>query len=217
MAVPQLVSDYFLYVDKAYGDRLDVHLRGEALATPARLGFPAVKFDLFYDGSTGLFKLPFGFQGWFGLCGERTIVAFAGTRLLQLGTVFTDAEQIFGPSLIYACAVGMVALVAQHMGQGNLFVLGHSLGGGLTQFAVAANRSNHIEGWGFNSAGLSETSVRALLTAADVAGGMENVVLHHYVTGADPVSKLGGLVGTVTTIPGSADLGHTRDDLRQVI
>ena len=163
------------------------------------------------------FKLPFGFQGWFGLCGERTIVAFAGTRLLQLGTVFTDAEQIFGPSLIYACAVGMVALVAQHMGQGNLFVLGHSLGGGLTQFAVAANRSNHIEGWGFNSAGLSETSVRALLTAADVAGGMENVVLHHYVTGADPVSKLGGLVGTVTTIPGSADLGHTRDDLRQVI
>ncbi|MFR6384076.1 MAG: hypothetical protein ACLUOS_19325, partial [Odoribacter splanchnicus] len=116
MAVPQLVSDYFLYVDKAYGDRLDVHLRGEALATPARLGFPAVKFDLFYDGSTGLFKLPFGFQGWFGLCGERTIVAFAGTRLLQLGTVFTDAEQIFGPSLIYACAVGMVALVAQHMG-----------------------------------------------------------------------------------------------------
>ena len=28
MAVPQLVSDYFLYVDKAYGDRLDVHLRG---------------------------------------------------------------------------------------------------------------------------------------------------------------------------------------------
>ena len=45
----------------------------------------------------------------------------------------------------------------------------------------------------------------------------ENVVLHHYVTGADPVSKLGGLVGTVTTIPGSADLGHTRDDLRQVI
>ena len=186
------------------------------MATPARLGFPAVKFDLFYDGSTGLFKLPFGFQGWFGLCGERTIVAFAGTRLLQLGTVFTDAEQIFGPSLIYACAVGMVALVAQHMGQGNLFVLGHSLGGGLTQFAVAANRSNHIEGWGFNSAGLSETSVRALLTA-DVAGGMENVVLHHYVTGADPVSKLGGLVGTVTTIPGSADLGHTRDDLRQVI
>ena len=217
MAVPQLVSDYFLYVDKAYGARLDVHLRGETLATPARLGFPAVKFDLFYDGSTGLFKLPFGFQGWFGLCGERTIVAFAGTRLLQLGTVFTDAEQIFGPSLIYACAVGMVALVAQHMGQGNLFVLGHSLGGGLTQFAVAANRSNHIEGWGFNSAGLSETSVRALLTAADVAGGMENVVLHHYVTGADPVSKLGGLVGTVTTIPGSADLGHTRDDLRQVI
>ncbi|MFR5703221.1 MAG: hypothetical protein ACLUD0_16020 [Eubacterium ramulus] len=56
-----------------------------------------------------------------------------------------------------------------------------------------------------------------MLTAADVAGGMENVVLHHYVTGADPVSKLGGLVGTVTTIPGSADLGHTRDDLRQVI
>ena len=167
MAVPQLVSDYFLYVDKAYGDRLDVHLRGEALATPARLGFPAVKFDLFYDGSTGLFKLPFGFQGWFGLCGERTIVAFAGTRLLQLGTVFTDAEQIFGPSLIYACAVGMVALVAQHMGQGNLFVLGHSLGGGLTQFAVAANRSNHIEGWGFNSAGLSESDCCCGIISAD--------------------------------------------------
>lgn len=118
MAVPQLVSDYFLYVDKAYGDRLDVHLRGETLATPARLGFPAVKFDLFYDRSTGLFKLPFGFQGWFGLCGERTIVAFAGTRLLQLGTVFTDAEQIFGPSLIYACAVGMSLLWLSIWGKG---------------------------------------------------------------------------------------------------
>ena len=125
------------------------------------------------------------------------------------GRYLPDAEQIFGPSLIYACAVGMVALVAQHMGQGNLFVLGHSLGGGLTQFAVAANRSNHIEGWGFNSAGLSETSVRALLTAADVDQvAMENVVLTSLCyREADPVSKLGGLVGTVTTIPGSADLG----------
>lgn len=65
--------------------------------------------------------------------------------------------------------------------------------------------------------GLYHELVRRYRDGTDVAGGMENVVLHHYVTGADPVSKLGGLVGTVTTIPGSADLGHTRDDLRQVI
>lgn len=217
LAVPQAVTDHFLYVDKAYGDRLTEHLQGERMASAALLGCTDQSFNLFYDGDTGLFKLPLGFQGWFGLCGGRTIVAFAGTRLLQLGTVFTDAEQIFGPSLIYACAVGMVALVAQHMGQGNLLVLGHSLGGGLTQFAVAANYSDSIKGWGFNSAGLSGPSVEALLPVVNAAGGMGNGVLHHYVTGADPVSRLGGLIGEVTTIPGSANLGHTRDDLRQVI
>ncbi|MFR5703220.1 MAG: hypothetical protein ACLUD0_16015 [Eubacterium ramulus] len=91
-----------------------MYICGRNLGYACQAGIPRCKVRPFYDGSTGLFKLPFGFQGWFGLCGERTIVAFAGTRLLQLGTVFTDAEQIFGPSLIYACAVGMVALVAQH-------------------------------------------------------------------------------------------------------
>ena len=66
MAVPQLVSDYFLYVDKAYGDRLDVHLRGEALATPARLGFPAVKFDLFMTGAPDFLSCLSGFRAGSG-------------------------------------------------------------------------------------------------------------------------------------------------------
>lgn len=203
------VREVFRYVDKAYGDRLEV----VTPATPVGRRDWGRFSDEVYDDRTGMFCFPLGFKGWVGKKDDRYVVAFSGTQLSDAGMLYADVEQIVGPSLIYACAVGLVAWFAQR--EMEVWVCGHSLGGGLTQFAVTALNNARVQGWGFNSAGLSAYAVgtlRSRLQSAPLLGRIE-----HYVTGNDVVSVAGALLGNCYVLPGSGRLGHSRNDLRRAM
>lgn len=209
LAASDTVKEVFKYVDKAYGERLDI----EAPATPVERADWGRFSDEVYDDRTGMFCFPLGFKGWVGKKDDRYVVAFSGTQLSDAGMLYADVEQIVGPSLIYACAVGLVAWFAQR--EMEVWVCGHSLGGGLTQFAVTALNNARVQGWGFNSAGLSAYAIgtlRSRLQSAPLLGRIE-----HYVTGNDVVSVAGALLGNSYVLPGSGRLGHSRNDLRRAM
>ena len=76
--------------------------------------------------------------------------------------MITDiAQYLVGSSLVYKMALGLLIEIRSQI-QNELLVVGHSLGGGLMQFAVAGLNELEIEGIGFNSAGLSDMTYNIL-------------------------------------------------------
>ena len=101
---------------------------------------------------------------------ENTIVVgFAGTEPLSPKNWWTDARQYFGyldPVYVQAAAlVNAVWMGKRHKAgfeDSPIIVCGHSLGGGLMQYAVASMNKEDITGYGYNSAGLSSKNVNRL-------------------------------------------------------
>ena len=101
---------------------------------------------------------------------ENTIVVgFAGTEPLSPKNWWTDARQYFGyldPVYVQAAAlVNAVWMGKRHKAgfeDSPIIVCGHSLGGGLMQYAVASMNKEDISGYGYNSAGLSSKNVNRL-------------------------------------------------------
>lgn len=154
-----------------------------------------------YDEHTGQLKLMNGFKLWVGKKGKEVIVAFAGTEPSQVGSLLTDFQQLLAPNLMYLYAAGLVRLFLQHYQQEAVYVTGHSLGGGLTQFAVTANishASGRLKGIGFNSAGLSMVSLEHL-GKQKLEMALDSII--HYTTASDPVSAVGALIGAQAVLP----------------
>ena len=84
-------------------------------------------------------------------------VAFAGTRLdfsgvgkgfVSMQNILTDVIQlIYKPTPAYMAAVGIVDAMLSNTSK-NVSVYGHSLGGGLMQFACAGNSTTRVHGYG---------------------------------------------------------------------
>lgn len=172
-----------------------------------------------YDEHTGQLNLMNGFKVWVGKKGTEIIIAFAGTEPSKVGSLLTDFQQLLAPNLMYLYAAGLVRLFLQHYQKEKVYVTGHSLGGGLTQFAVTANiadAGDRLGGIGFNSAGLSMVSLEHLgKKKLEVA--LNSVI--HYTTVSDPVSALGALIGAHVVLPlceGSGS-GHSLDCVRACI
>ena len=96
-------------------------------------------------------------------------MGFAGTEPSSPKNWWTDLRQFLGYlDPVYVQAVGLVNAV--WMGKRHkagfedcpIIVSGHSLGGGLMQFAVASMNKDDITGYGYNSAGLSPKNVDRL-------------------------------------------------------
>jgi len=122
-------------------------------------------------------------------------VSFAGTRLKRLHTAIlnsaTDLFQILSlPSVVYFAAVGILNAVMKTYKNEEIYVFGHSLGGGLTQFACTAMDSDDAIGYGYNSAGLSIFSLNTLSRSAHCR-------IEHVCSQYDPVSQVGALLGSV--------------------
>ena len=169
-----------------------------------------------YNESTGQLKLMNGFKVWVGKKEKEIIMAFAGTEPSKVGSLLTDFQQLLAPNLMYLYAAGLVRMFLQHYPKDTLYVTGHSLGGGLTQFAVTANMADaagRLKGIGFNSAGLSMVSLEHLgRQKLELALG--NVI--HYTTISDPISAVGALVGVHVVLPlceGSGS-GHSLNCVR---
>lgn len=104
----------------------------------------------------GRFHLPLSFHGYIAKCNRtnQVVVGFRGTD--SFTNVITDITQyLVGTTLVYKMALGLLLEIRTHIKR-QLFVVGHSLGGGLMQFAVAGLNDSKVEGVGFNSAGLSD-------------------------------------------------------------
>lgn len=164
-----------------------------------------------YDPASGHVHVRHGFNGYIkqeadGNGGCNVYVAFLGTDTGHWGVfapnVLTDIFQLYSCDICYIRAAGLIRHLLNNVpGIVSLQATGHSLGGGMAQFGVAANVPSPLPvgGVAVNAAGLSGNSLRVLdaahLTAA--AG-----VLDHITTYCDPVSTYGGgLVGGRYRIP----------------
>lgn len=163
-----------------------------------------------YDPASGHVHVRHGFNAYIkqenagnGHCNVH--VAFRGTdtghRNVFVPNVLTDIFQLYSCDICYIRAAGLIRHLLNVPGIASMQATGHSLGGGMAQFGVAANVPSHLPvgGVALNAAGLSGKSLQALgaahLTAA--AG-----VLDHITTYRDPVSTFGGgLVGGRYRIP----------------
>ena len=127
-------------------------------------------------------------------------LSFAGTRIdftsarkskVSVQNILTDVIQIaYKPTPAYLAAVGVVEEMLNRHGE--MHVFGHSLGGGLTQFACAANSTTKVHGYGYNSAGLSAATCD-ILTKHGTYVPLGNIV--HVNASTDAVSKIGTFLG----------------------
>lgn len=137
---------------------------------------------------SGRFHLPLHLGGYIAHCGciGGFVIGFRGSKNWQ--NWLTNATQLLvGVSLIYKVALGLVVKMKEKYGS-NLLVVGHSLGGGLTQFAVAGLDDYNVVGFGYNSAGLSNMAVDLLKDKYQ--GG-----IHHLHLRYDQVFLIGNQLG----------------------
>lgn len=138
-------------------------------------------------------------------------ISFAGTRLkassirkakVMTQNVITNAYQfVCGASKVYYAAVGiMLAMMKTYPGE-KIFVFGHSLGGGLMQFACSSVNSPDVAGYGYNSAGLSWYNMR--LIAQKLGGNNLKSDIEHICAQHDPISFWGHQIGDVKYIKSS--------------
>lgn len=170
-----------------------------------------------YDELTGQLHLMNGFKVWLGKYENRIVIAFAGTELSKVGAILTDVHQLLAADTMYLYAVGLVRLFLDTYPDQSFYVTGHSLGGGLAQFAVTTNIAQaheRIKGIGFNAAGLSSSTLSGVANT-NLQLAMDSVV--HYVTKKDPVSAFGALVGYRQVLPKGKSNGHSLNDVRSCL
>lgn len=130
----------------------------------------------------GRFHLDKNLNGYVGMDENGNVVlGFSGTEKDSWDNWKTDARQYFGyldPVYVNAAKI-LDALWQEKCNSGELKdveikVYGHSLGGGLMQYAIAKLQQDDVEGYGYNSAGLSRCNTRR------VGSKMNLKILHLY-------------------------------------
>lgn len=124
------------------------------------------------QNADGFFHLQRNMNGYIAYTEEdepRIIYGLTGTRPLSLANWKTNIGQYFcGPNLPYLYAWGILdsILLGKSHREGfkasKVEVYGHSLGGGMMQFAVANHPSDMVSGFGYNSAGLGWKTIESM-------------------------------------------------------
>lgn len=167
-----------------------------------------------YDETQGLLSSTKGLQVWLGKKDDTIIVSYSGTDIKNLDMVYADIIQLSQPSILYLKAAGLLKILLDSIPDKPFFVTGHSLGGGLTQFSLAANMNlypNRLTGYGYNPAGLSMISIKHLEDYR-LKKAAKNMWI--FMTCHDPVSSVGGKIGCLTTLPKTDKNGHGMADLK---
>ena len=127
----------------------------------------------------------------------------------------TDVAQIlFGPETTYLAAVGLLKDVANCFVTDDIYVVGHSLGGGLMQYAVTGVGGNNIYGVGYNSAGLSNFSKKSL-TGERIKHAAKRIF--HICADTDFISPIGDQIGRVFHINTGERWSHSLDHLNKTL
>ena len=167
-----------------------------------------------YDEQQGLLSASNGLKIWIGKKDNAIVVSYSGTDVRDADMVYADIIQLSAPSVLYLKAAGFLKMMLDYIPDKQFYVTGHSLGGGLTQFSVAANMDQHgnrLQGYGYNPAGLSMTSLRHL-GSSRLKNACKKMWI--FMTCYDPVSLVGGKIGCLTTLPKTAQNGHGMADLK---
>lgn len=152
-----------------------------------KYGLSVAVFDYLHDGKA------------------RRCVSYAGTRLgistarkckVMVQNVITDILQYLDvPSKTYFEAVGILNDVMRSYPNRRIYVFGHSLGGGLMQYSCAVMNDKRLYGYGYNSAGLSDNTIKT------IPGYHKKQSLdcriEHLCSLHDPVSRLGHTISNV--------------------
>ncbi len=150
---------------------------------------------MFYDDTSGLIQTPSGCKALLMKSGDKLAVVFAGTEgekksdIGRGGTMQADfVQRVGGFSSMYRDASGITRLLLEHNPDKKMDLVGHSLGGGQAQYALATNAdedSHRMRGWTFNSAGLSASTLGAIESSR--VEKVQDLVINTRVDG-DPVS-----------------------------
>lgn len=134
------------------------------------------------------FSLAQGLKGVIADDGMVGYLIFRGTN--NLYNVITDIHQImYGPDITYLMAIGLLDKMYNEYGQNReIHVIGHSLGGGLAQFATGALSKPNIHCDCYNSAGLSDNSMSMLVN-------LNHSNVQHIHLENDIVFKIGNQLG----------------------
>ena len=223
--------------EQAYGDS----------SRPLPGGLKPLSIDLvppdlrsLYDPSTGFFKVPrrtvekddqtiteSGLDALLVQDGQGNItVAFAGTTTKdgRTGTLSTDIKQeVGGMPDMYLEAAGLIRglLLTTHFNNTNIEITGHSLGGGLAQFALIANSiagmDSRLSATAYNPATLNAYNV-ARLCASSIASANQN--MQTVRISGDPIS-IRERFGSIRTLPAEPVIGpgwrHSMNNIRVAI
>lgn len=200
--------------EAAYQDGTKPPAGYSALSPAATAGLVGSGFSVAGDGTVSLSGVAAatGFDAVLyrnDRTGEIT-VAFRGTQLTSPGDLLTDVLQL-GTGTVpsqYKAAADLLRKVLAAT-DGPVAVTGHSLGGGLAQYAIALNSqdsASRLSGYTFNSAGLSHAVVDTLPPAAREAAAerMTNVR-----NDGDSVSFFGCHLGTIYDVPNDGFFAHS--------
>jgi len=158
----------------------------------------------------GKFDFPCNLKGYLAQSDDGFIIlGFRGTKPANIKNDITDIWQLLiGPETSYLCALGLLLELRDNTPpEKRICVYGHSLGGGLSQFTVAAATAkgqSNIDAFGYNSAGLGRATM-SILRGIMPTGKSNNII--HLCHKSDRISKIGYLLGNCYLI-GKKSLIH---------
>lgn len=191
-----------------------------AFVNPYRIGFSVVGVNI-----NGKFHFPNNFNGYLGWVEEAKktiIIGYSGSEMTCNPNWITNFCQYFrGPEEVYNMAMELLRSVVCSRNHNSEFqdceikIFGHSLGGGLMQYAIANNPGRDIKGYGYNSAGLS---YKTLGCCSHVDNAIDNV--SHLYMPDDLVFKLPfcNQLGTTVALPSKEPnfkTAHSMECIRQ--
>lgn len=113
----------------------------------------------------GKFEITWKSMGYIAQTDNEIILAFRGSKCFE-DWITNWLQLSVGPDISYQCAMGLLLLLGDMNNDSiRINVYGHSLGGGLSQFAVAAATKDgmkNTKAYCYNSAGLSDYTLLSI-------------------------------------------------------